>query len=397
MKLSILKFDKLNTYHICFLNMKGIKDVIHGHVKIGEKLMNLIDTPIFQRLGRIKQLTSAEYVFPGARHSRKEHSIGAMYLALKYSKSIGLDKETTYMIAAAALYHDIAHGPYSHSWDTVVYSQIYPSCHKGHDCHRHKIIDYVDNLEHPESIKDIWNGNNLLLSAILQGPLGVDRMDFVARDTMYTAARHFGFIESERIINHASVHSDNGETVLAYHEKIIPDAIQGLQSRLYMYNTVYLNKTVIAASILIEAALTKASTYLNLVDRTTNIDSFVYLNDTVMSEIILSQDQSIKMKEARKYAKRLYNRDLPKMINEDIVYVSPEIKNNHTPGLQIDEEKGEITWISRILSNDFEREFTKYNIHVKTNTKTISFKEYWKVRYPHYTVETYYIKRVYKL
>lgn len=90
--------------------MHGIKDIIHGFIPLDKDILKIIDTPIFQRLGRIKQLTSAEYVFPGARHSRKEHCIGAMHLAIKYARVLNLSEHETKVIAVAALLHDIGHG-----------------------------------------------------------------------------------------------------------------------------------------------------------------------------------------------------------------------------------------------------------------------------------------------
>ena len=405
--------------------MKSINDVIHGDIKIPAYLMAVIDTPIFQRLGRVKQLTSAEYVFPGARHTRKEHCIGAMYLSRKYAKALNLNEKDSKALAISALLHDVAHGSYSHSWDTIVYSSIYPCNHKGHDRHRHEILhrvlkpiiesgnltskstDVFDRLvkEEVESdniladdISKIWSNEDNVLSAILQGPLGVDRMDFVARDTFYTSTRHFGYIDMNRIINHVSVYTkENNEDVLVYHEDCIPDAIQGLRSRLYMYNQVYLHKTVIAAAILIEAALLEAVVPLNLVERTTNLNDFTYLTDNVMNEIYISCSQELRI--ARKYAKNLYDRNLPKMISEETIHISPETKHSHCPGIQINEAKTEITWVGRILSSDYAREFAKYDIHIRTETdpNPIPFVEYWKRTHPYYSVDTYYIKRVYRL
>jgi len=385
--------------------MIGIKDIVHKHISIPPYIIDIIDTPIFQRLGRIKQLTSAEYVFPGARHSRKEHCIGAMYLASKYSKSLGLSEDQTKSISVAALLHDVAHGPFSHSWDTIVYNKIYPGIHKGHDKQRHKIIKTSllsgvlrDNGIDIEAISGIWNNNDLLLSAILQGPLGTDRMDFVTRDTLYTGTRHFGYMEIDRIINGASVYTKpDGIQVLTYAEKIVPDAIQGLHSRLYMYNKVYLHKTVIAASILIEAALQEASQILDFVERSTDLDKFVYLNDSVLDQIINSSDPDLK--KAKYYAERVYHRDLPKVISEEVIHLSPDVDISHVPGIKIDNDKNQITWVGRILTNDYIKEFSKHDIHIKIKEKEtpIPFATYFKQHYPYYTVETYYIKRIYSL
>ncbi len=382
---------------------KYIKDTVHGLIPVDDDMMKVIDTPVFQRLGRVKQLTSAEYVFPGARHTRKEHSIGTMFLASKYALSLGLSDEDTKIIKTASLLHDIAQGPYSHSWDTIIYVLLYPGIHKGHDKHRHEIIknllcDILNQIGiEPEDISKVWNNKNPVLSAILSGPLGVDRGDFSRRDTLYTATTHFGYMETDRIINSASVHTkDDGTQVLAYNEeKVIHDAIQGLTSRLYMYNTIYLHKTVIAASILIEAAIKSAVDYFDLLERTKNLNSFIYLNDSILDQIL--SNSAPELEEARSYARRIYHRELPKMVTEDIIHVSPENKDMHLPGIKIDKGGRRIIWVGRILSNDFSREFTKHDIHVVTKEGTIPFGEYWKKKHPHYQIETYYIKRIYSL
>ena len=324
--------------------MHGIKDIIHGFIPLDEDMLKIIDTPIFQRLGRIKQLTSAEYVFPGARHSRKEHCIGAMFLATKYARALKLNEHETKVIAVAALLHDIGHGPYSHGYDASVYSLIYPGCHKGHDKHRYAIVkSFLKNILieiglNVEEIFEVWNNKNLVLSAILQSALSVDRLDFIARDTLYTATTHFGFMEIDRIINHSSIcikpdtlGEGTEKRVLAFSEKIITDVVQGLNSRLHMYNEVYLNKTVIAASCLIEAAIKEATPYLDFVERTLNMDRFIYLNDSIMDEILQSTDPDLE--KARYYARRLYHRDLPKLLSEEIIYLSPKSKIEHEGGI----------------------------------------------------------------
>lgn len=387
---------------ILMKSIKSIKDTVHGLISIDDDLMKVVDTPIFQRLGKVKQLTSAEYVFPGARHTRKEHCIGAMHLASKYAIALGLSPDNDKLIKLASLLHDVAHGPYSHSWDTIVYVRLYPGVHKGHDRHRHSIIhnlipDIFEQIGvNPDDISKIWNNQSPVLSAILQGPLGVDRMDFVSRDTLYTATTHFGFMEIDRIINNSSIHTkEDGTQVLAYHEKVIPDAIQGLTSRLYMYNKVYLHKTVIAAAILIEASLQSATDYYDFIDRTENLEQFTYLNDSILDQIL--SNHALELAEARYYARRVYHRELPKLVSEDTIYLSPENKSSHLPGITIDKENNIITWVGRILSNDFPREFSKHDIHVVTGNGTVSFETYWQQRYPHHPIETYYIKRVYSL
>ncbi len=373
-----------------------MKDSVHGYIPLEPYVKKLIDTKIFQRLGYVKQLTAAQYVFPNANHTRKEHSIGVGYLANKYAQHLfPNDEYKIKILTIAGLLHDIMHGAWSHAYDSTIYAIIYPGVEKGHDIHRYRAVRELlfDDLKSigvdPEDIIDVWNGKNNVMGAILKSGLNVDRMDFVNRDTIYTATTHFGTFETDRIIKNTTL----GDNYLIYDEKIMSDAIQGLQSRLFMYKEVYLHKTVVAASVLIELMLKEASDYLQLVRKTENLNEFIYLTEGyILNTILHSKDKELSL--AKKYAKKLYHRQLPKMIKEDIIYIG-DIK--HQCGVNINKD-GEIIWISRILSNDFSKEFTKYNIHIKTRKLgTIPFEEYWDKKYDNYCVDTYYIKRVYML
>ena len=384
-----------------------MKDTIHGYILLEPYAKKIVDSKIFQRLGYIKQLTSACYVFPNANHTRKEHSIGVGYICNKYGKHLFPgDEYKVKILTIAGLLHDVMHGPWSHSWDSTVYIKIYPHTEKGHDIHRYRAVrevlakDLYEIGVEPEDIINIWNGENNVMNSILKSALNADRMDFVNRDTVNTGTTHFGSFEIDRIIMNTSYssHDDSDKDFLIYDEKIMSDAIQGLSSRLFMYKEVYLHKTVVSASILIELMLIEACDILDLVNKTKNMDQFIYLTDGLIFNTILHSD-NIELSKAKKYAEFLYFRKLPKMISEKKIPVSNG-EHHHQAGTSID-STGEITWTSRILSNDFCSEFTKYNIHIKEivsgSTKLTKFGEYWDKHYPRWHIETYYIERKYKL
>ena len=95
--------------------MKVVLDPVHGYIELDDLVQDLLSTPQMQRLRRIKQLGFSNLVYPGANHSRFEHSLGTMHLASTLTRgldSIEEDKKTE--IKAAALLHDIGHGPFSH-------------------------------------------------------------------------------------------------------------------------------------------------------------------------------------------------------------------------------------------------------------------------------------------
>jgi len=94
---------------------KIIRDSIHGDIKVEGLFLDLLDTPELQRLYNIKQLGLAHLVFPGAHHTRLEHSLGSYHMASRSSELLGLNKNDKKLVTCAALLHDIGHGPFSHT------------------------------------------------------------------------------------------------------------------------------------------------------------------------------------------------------------------------------------------------------------------------------------------
>ena len=95
--------------------MKTINDAIHGQFRIDGVREELLKTPEMNKLSHIKQLGLAHLVFPGAHHTRFEHSLGVSHVAGMMSESLGLDSSETDAVSVAALLHDVGHGPYSHT------------------------------------------------------------------------------------------------------------------------------------------------------------------------------------------------------------------------------------------------------------------------------------------
>ncbi|CAN5719508.1 hypothetical protein BH23THE1_BH23THE1_33650 [soil metagenome] len=365
---------------------RGINDPVHGWNKISKQIYNVIDTPIFQRLGYVKQLTLTNKVFPGANNTRKEHCLGVMNLANMYSEHLKFNEYTEKCMAIAALMHDIGHGPYSHSWDRSVYRKIYPEFEKGHDEHRKIIVQnkyesifksidvYVDD------IIDCWTENDLH-RAILQGPLGCDRMDFTSRDTFYTSVRHFGYYDINRIIENSSVINTNQGERLCYNEKIYPDIIQAVETRNKMYEHIYYHKTSVASQLLLEDAIDECCDRLNFVKRTTNLDLFQYLTDSVLFEMIPLSDA----------AKRVFERKLPKLQDSQVIITNEPI----TAGTIYENER--YNWTSPPLTNNFEPEFTKHDIYIYTKKQgPVKFKDYWRQQKESLNTVTWRLNRVYK-
>src|SRR3990167_8889868 len=91
-----------------------IYDALHGFIRFNPIEQKLIDSAPFQRLRFIHQLGIAYFVYPGATHSRFEHSLGTMEIATRIAQQIGASADWVQIIRLAALCHDLGHLPFSH-------------------------------------------------------------------------------------------------------------------------------------------------------------------------------------------------------------------------------------------------------------------------------------------
>jgi len=179
--------------------VKIIKDPVHGYVEVDAFARALLDSPALQRLRYVRQLGFSHLVYPGANHSRFEHSLGTMHLAGVASTRFGLSDEDRKLVVAAALLHDVGHGPFSHASEPVMQALL----SRSHD----EITAIVDarfgaSLDaagiDPAALCAVVKGNHPL-SGILHGDLDVDRMDYLLRDAYYTGAP-YGTVDAHRLI-----------------------------------------------------------------------------------------------------------------------------------------------------------------------------------------------------
>ncbi len=156
----------------------------------------------------IRQLGFAYLVYPGANHTRFEHSLGTMTLADRVCRKTGLATDDRLLVTAAALLHDIGHGPFSHAserlateFGTFAHGDIMP--------YWNKLQPYFDELgADVREAADIINGKHRLAS-IIHGDLDVDRMDYLLRDAHYTGVP-YGTLDANRLIQSLSMDQEEG-------------------------------------------------------------------------------------------------------------------------------------------------------------------------------------------
>ncbi len=215
--------------------MTTIRDPIHGYVKLDEMALDLADTQEMQRLRWIKQLGLANLVYPGANHTRFEHSLGAHHLSGLLARHLELDEDDGSEIRAAALLHDVGHGPFSHVTEKVLSSFLREEHENVSD--RLKRGELGDALaEHglkPHRIQRLIRGETPL-GQMVSGEVDVDRMDYLTRDAHYTGVA-YGVIDYQRLMETMTL--SDGQ--LALEEGGVHAAESLLVSRLLMYPTVY--------------------------------------------------------------------------------------------------------------------------------------------------------------
>ena len=236
---------------------KIINDPVFGFIKIPRGLLyDLVCHPVVQRLTRIRQLGLSSVVYPGAQHTRFQHSLGAFHLmseAIRELTAKGnfiFDSEAE-AVEAAILLHDVGHGPFSHVLEDTLARDI-----------AHEEI----SLMLMERINREMNGQLSLAIRIFQdqypkrflhqlvsGQLDMDRLDYLRRDSFYTGVSE-GNIGSARIIKMLDVKDDR----LVVEAKGIYSIENFLTARRLMYWQVYLHKTSVAYEQLLVSTLRRA-------------------------------------------------------------------------------------------------------------------------------------------
>lgn len=212
-----------------------VHDPLHGHVTISRLESLLIGTREVQRLRRIQQLGLADIAFPGANHTRFEHSIGTMHVADMIARTLGLDEREIQKVRAAALLHDVGHSAFSHSVEAVLarnptYApQIGGRRFYSHEMFTRHIVEnnfpmYDHIAEEVRSVfgvdassfffevaaiatGDVEGADKPYLAQIVSGDIDADRLDFLMRDSYHTGVS-LGLVDVEQIVGSLALHDD---------------------------------------------------------------------------------------------------------------------------------------------------------------------------------------------
>ena len=287
-------------------------------VPMSNKIFAIHNHPWFQRLSNIRQLGLAHLVYEGARHTRREHSLGVYYNALSYIQALLsgtsdsyfrgiIHPKDIYALLASALLHDIGHIPFAHSFEDI--DKTF-----SHEDLTIKIIDgslkdYLPKCNHTISdilIKD-WNtdisailaiinkkqkltGGDAdkirILRSILSGPVDIDKLDYLKRDSCHTGVPYGKSFDDSRFLQSLVIHPKNKNSI-ALLEKGRVGAEQFVQARYQMYSEVYWYHEVRAY----ESMLSKAIQFF-LLENTEKKN----LNDGTILKLLLNSSDDYILK-----------------------------------------------------------------------------------------------------
>ncbi|AJZ75944.1 HD domain-containing protein [Candidatus Nitrosotenuis cloacae] len=299
-----------------------IVDPIHDFIRVHDTELKIIDSPVFQRLRRIRQLSGAHLTYPSAQHSRFEHSLGVMHIAGQAAVSLKekgfLKTDQIQEIRLAALLHDVGHGPFSHLFEEVLQIKKKTS----HEEIGKKIIQESE-------IGDILSKSGFdkkhitklafgypkyrFVNEIISGSLSADMMDYLQRDGYFTGAEH-AKIDHKRIIQSLDVY----RTKLALEKSALYSFESMILSRYQMFKAVYFHKTVRSAEVMMLESIRLADDDCGFIDL--NLDHYTKLTDEfVIAQILALPNHTSEQRRAKRFATDYQNRRLLKCVYEKIM------------------------------------------------------------------------------
>lgn len=320
-----------------------IKDNVYGMMEFSALEERIIDTNVFQRLRKIRQMSITNLVYPCANHTRFEHSLGTAHLASKIAERIIDEEDEKEKIKIYALLHDIGHVAFSHEGEDVLKRYLGEHEEIGNMLiTKTEIADIIGENFKPREIIDVGKKP---MGAIINGDIGADRMDYLKRDALNTGVA-YGVIDIDRIVHTTRLIKNE----LCINEGGLEAAEWLLVARFMMFSAVYLHKTVRIATVMLHKAIENA-----IADGAIKPEEFIWLGD----EFAFARMQASKR--ARPYVERLLERRLYKEVTS-----IPEKNLSKKEAQKVERELSEKFGCEIIL--DYPTQFFK-PIHLKIQRK----------------------------
>jgi HD superfamily phosphohydrolase/CYTH domain-containing protein len=295
---------------------KIIRDSVHGDIYIEKEFLDLVETPEFQRLRRIHQLSVANLVFPSAEHTRFSHSIGTFYIMKNIishfekefnSLNIQISDEEKKLVLVIALLHDIGHGPFSHAFEGIANEEHEEWTKKiilNEDSNINKVLIKNFDINFPSKLVELLDKKKVIkdrgidraekenvnlffvISSLISSQLDADRIDYLLRDSFNTGVK-FGNIDLSRIINAMSLTEYNNEIYVCIEEKYLSDIEEYLLARYQMHENVYFHDTKCEVELVIEKIFKR-------IEETVNKDNLDYVIPRELMPIFNKKELSLR-------------------------------------------------------------------------------------------------------
>lgn len=310
--------------------MSEIRDAIYGFIKPNDKEWKIINTLLFQRLRKIKQLACAYLVYPCAMHTRFEHSLGVYHLASKMAEKLLEAPDKREFIRIAALLHDVGHGPFSHVSEQILeqFSVLDDKTEKIHEKITRRLIESDNNLKDllgKDTISEVLgllDGTKMdysIMKEIISGPIDADKQDYLLRDSYFCGVK-YGIYDYERLINTIEPYKESGDIFISVNEDGIHTLEQFILAKYYMTRQVYRHRIrLITDQMLIrgiELGITKdENKTLGLIYSYKDDESFInnyikWWDDKLLNYLIFDTETGY----AHEIFKMLYERRLFKQV-----------------------------------------------------------------------------------
>ncbi|GBE54801.1 hypothetical protein BMS3Bbin15_00962 [archaeon BMS3Bbin15] len=303
--------------------MYRVRDPLHGDVSLTQEEYRLINTYEMQRLSRVKQLGLSYLVYPGATHTRFEHSIGVRWLVeniiVKSKLPISPDKRR--ILYLASLLHDVSHSCFSHRVEESI--RVIPPHDKIRDVIltgniKEKLVDHkilrsseientkfisdVLNRETIEEIRNVYDGTYQELKDILDNNIDADNLDYILRDGFHLGLNAVDY--DDRIYSAFRLGMDQTgrmRTVFANERTILESIGIILNARWYLYRVAYLHHTIMIADVMLSKAIKQ---WLN----EENGDILFLVGDEELLSMLKGDNEVSRDCVNRLFSRRLYKR-----------------------------------------------------------------------------------------
>lgn len=285
-----------------------VRDSLYDLIPLGPRELKLINTAAFLRLQQVKQLGFIYRVWPGATHTRYEHSLGCYHLMMRALRALlshrdenglnGIARSSIQIVLVAALLHDIGHYPFSHTIEDlgspilnhekigrsiIERSEIATILERDYELSPERVADMIDP---PPS--RLLAPDDTLLSSLLSGALDVDKLDYLPRDARACNVP-YGGVDVARLLGALRVHNDvqGARRIVVTHKGISP-LHSLLHARQEMFDNIYWHHTSRALQVMLNRAVADA-----LVAETLQAEQLVGLTDEALLNLLVNERMPI--------------------------------------------------------------------------------------------------------